>query len=275
MLSTGTMGAVDASNSKYYTLMQPQNATSIHLAEFDLKKRTKSVVPLETTVAMGHFVDGHIVGIDDDGKSIYFGVVNASNGACITKTTIDGNYTFDDASLTVDAANHTAYFTLQLAGGGNTFFLFAFSTMTGQPLRDAIMLHPTPDLQGPVGLKYIEQDTILAFMPPVSGAWQLVLIDALSGTVTPTRAMHAVPAKHAIEDGASWLVTTRLPSSGKEGLVLAAALGAGLGTPLSMISFDVDCVRASAFLRGANANCTLSIKPWPNDRSQPTDLGVY
>jgi len=262
----------------YYTLMQPANASSIHLARFDIKKRTKTIVPMETTVAFGQFVDGRIVGIDDDGVNIYFGIVNPLNGKCVVKTVIEGNYSFSDASLTIDAANHTAYFVLGPKGGGNAFHLFAFSTRTGSPVRETVQLRPTPDAQGPLGFKYIGRDRITAFMPPIDGGWELVVISSLTGEVTTTNAMAAIPGPpmRVFQEGASWLVKMSLPS-GKEGLVLAAGMGLSLGMPLSMISFDVGCVLESntATIETTPRNCTLSIKPWPAGRAQPTDIGVY
>jgi len=269
-VSSATFGAVDQQTGDYYTLMQPVGTSTIHLAKFVFKTREKTIVPLQSTVAMGHFVDGHIIGIDEDEGGIYFAMVDPTTGNCIQKSMLGAGYSMDVSSIDVDISNHTAYFGLGSSTGGNVFTLFAFSTQTGKQLRDPVIMTPTPDTQGPIGFKYIGEGTILAFMPPIGSPWELISIDSKTGRVSPTTGLEGTSPMRTMGTGNSWLLHQSLPHGGR-GPVLHAALSAGLGTPFHMIAIDVVCALTQS------VNCSISNTPWPPPLGVglPGNLGLY
>lgn len=264
-VSTGTMGAVDDKNGLYFTLLQPSNGPSIQLGRFDIAKRSKTILPLENTITNGHFVNGRIIGVDEGDVGVYFAIIDPDTGNTVAKNILGKEYNFDlTPSIAVDPANHTAYCALSHEHGGNIFHLFAVDTSTGKFVRDPITLHPTPDLQGPEGLTYIGNNLILAFMPPVSGGWGMVVIDALTGRVT---SVPVLPEDNRLfVTGAGWLI----PRTHDQHRTISQVFGAMPGSPQTLYSVDIDCA-----MEGGH-NCTTT-SPWPHyvgDRP-PTDLGVY
>jgi hypothetical protein len=286
-VNTGSFGAIDTAKGVYYTLMQPKGTAGIHLARFDIANRQKTIIPLNTTIVNGHFMDGSIMGCDEDESGVYFAMINPATGKPTYKTSFGKDYSFGGGfSLTVDAANHIAYFALSPSHGGNVFHLFALSTKTGAAVRPPLVMTPTPDTQGPAGLTYIGENKIMALMPPVDGSWQIVVIDALTGKVTPTTALKDVPAMHGRGSGATWLLKQPLPGARKSGLVLSVGLFQEMGTSERMLGVDVECAlrsvsmtlsRTSPLEAHVNTNCTISNRPWAvGPGGMPAvDLGLY
>ena len=126
---------------------------------------------------------------------------------------------------------------------------------------------------------------ILALLPPVDGAWELVTIDPSSGSIaTLSAADKGIPSTHVLISGASYVVPAAALGSlhGQDagaataGDVLYIALANELGEPPSMYGIDLDCALKLEGLAGAT-NCTVSTLPWPLQPGQkaPMDLGLY
>jgi hypothetical protein len=336
-VNSGSFGAVDTKKGVYYTLMQPKGASGIHLASFDIAKKQKKIVPMKTTIAFGEFVDGSIIGCDEDESGVYFAIVNPTTGEDIFKRNFGQNYSFGSGAgaVTIDEANHIAYFSMSPRHAPyNVFHLFALNTKTGADVRAPLVMSPTPDTQvglhpsaicflrsilltlshtisflpttrcflshtqGPAGLTYIGDNKIMALMPPVGGAWEVVVIDVLTGKISPTTALKDVPPQHGRGSGASWLLKEPLPPSGsrvlksnkdgvgngqgqgnaKSGLVLSMALFEEMGTAERMIGIDVACALSTVSMSAADAagtNCTVSNKLWSGTGPDLEDIGVY
>ena len=240
LLNSGSFGVV-SEDRKYYTLMQPPNTSSIHLASFDLSTSayTKKIVPLPTTVAEGSIVDGFLCGTDEDESGVYFARIDPATGKSTVKTPLGHNFTYSSGATAVDPETKTMWFMAAHSHGGNNFTLFAFDTDSGA-IKSATHLHPTPDTQGPAGLVWHPRSArLLAFMPPVDGSWQMVAIDPSSGEVSPTTGLEGM-SLHGREAGAEFLVED---SDGKA--VLHAGFFVSMGAPCRMLALDVDCALAA------------------------------
>jgi hypothetical protein len=261
LLSTGEFGAVG--DGKFYTLAQPNNTGSIHLASWDLQAPYKKViVPLPTTLVDGGYSDGMLVGLDEDDAGVYFARIDPATGTCAGKTILDKAFGFDGDLSAIDPATKTLYYAAPPAHGGNNFTLIGFDTSSGT-IKSQVRLHPTPDTQGPAGLVWdAASDKILALMPPVGGAWQLVAIDPQSGAVEQTTGLSGLPPLHGRAGGVEWLV----PVDGKP--VLSVGLFAAMGGPCQLVSIDVQC----ALKKSPLANCTLGSAAWPQDPSKTTEV---
>ena len=272
----------------YYSLKQPLGTSGIHLSSFSQPDKHETVIPLQTTVAAAHFHDGSILGVDEDKDGVYVALIDPLTGKATAKTTL-GKFNFAP-TIALDKENSIAYISPGSDRGtgaddGTVFHLFTFSTLTGKQLRAPVLLHDTPDAQGPSGLTFVSGSTLLAFMPPLGGGWALVAIDAVTGAVSPTAALDNVPAMHVIAPGSSWLMRQPLPGPGASGaagvasgLVLNAAFGAAPGGPMRMLAVDVACA-LSALLAPttSGANCTIGNSPWPAKAGEqaPFDLALY
>jgi hypothetical protein len=287
-VNSGLFGTVDQAKGVYYSLKQPLGTSGIHLSSFSLPDKHETVIPLQTTVAAAHFHDGSILGVDEDKDGVYVALIDPLTGKATAKTTL-GKFNFAP-TIALDKENSIAYISPGSDRGtgaddGTVFHLFTFSTLTGKQLRAPVLLHDTPDAQGPSGLTFVSGSTLLAFMPPLGGGWALVAIDAVTGAVSPTAALDNVPAMHVIAPGSSWLMRQPLPGPGASGaagvasgLVLNAAFGAAPGGPMRMLAVDVACA-LSALLAPttSGANCTIGNSPWPAKAGEqaPFDLALY
>lgn len=297
LLSTGDFGAVGG--GKFFTLAQPNNTGSIHLASWDLQSPfKKSIVPLPTTVVDGGYSDGMLVGLDEDDEGVYFARIDPATGTCSSKTILNKAFGFDGDLSAIDPKTKTLYYAAPPKHGGTNFTLIGFvsnfrpcaavdchrvspggilctlarepdtalnllqDTSTGK-IKSQVTLHPTPDSQGPAGLVWDAASAkILALMPPVGGSWQLVAINPQSGLVEQTTGLSAVSPMHGRAGGVKWLV----PIKGKA--VLSVGLFAGMGDSCQLISIDVQC----ALKKSPLANCTLGSSRWPKDPSKTTEV---
>lgn len=260
-LSTGEFGAVG--DGKYYTLAQPNNTNSIHLASWDLTPPfKKTIVPLPTTVVDGGYADGMLVGLDESEQGVYFARVDPTTGACASKTMLDPAFGFDGDLSAIDPATKTLYYAAPPKHGGNNFTLIGFDTSSGA-IKSQVNIHPTPDLQGPAGLVWDAASAkILAFMPPLDGSWQLVAIDPQSGLVQQTTGLSGLPPLHGRAAGVEWLA----PVNGTS--VLSAGLFTSMGASCQLVSIDVQCALKNSPL----ANCTLGVSSWPADPTKTTEV---
>ena len=55
---------------------------------FDIAKRSKSILPLENTITNGHFVDGHIIGVDEGDAGVYFAIIDPDTGKTVAKNVL-------------------------------------------------------------------------------------------------------------------------------------------------------------------------------------------
>ena len=212
--------------------------------------------------------------------------------------TCAGNYSMGGGDVaTYDAQSNTLYAAMAPAHGGNTFKLFGFDCKTGALIGDPVVMSPTPDTQGPSGLMAYRPNggkgklRIFALMPPVGGAWELVIIDPASGSITSLSAADkGIPSSHLLISGASYILPkgahmaalavgtragknnstdARLSAGSAPGDVLYTALASEPGLPPSMYGIDLECALGNT----PAANCTVSTLPWPG--KSPEDLGLY
>lgn len=179
--------------------------------------------------------------------------------------------------VAIDSANSRTYAVLSPAHGGNTFTLFTFDPSCNRIAEQ--VLWPTPDLQGPSGLTFFrhrtapasDPGTLLAFLPPIDGPWELVAIDPRSGAVAATNAARGLPALHLFDSGAIFLA----PRPAGNGSVLHVALASGPGMPSRIFGIDVICALSPSV--HPPPNCTLSNRVWPprGHKVAPIDLALY
>eukprot|EP00747_Dinoflagellata_sp_TGD_P003637 gnl/TRDRNA2_/TRDRNA2_109398_c0_seq1.p1 gnl/TRDRNA2_/TRDRNA2_109398_c0~~gnl/TRDRNA2_/TRDRNA2_109398_c0_seq1.p1 ORF type:complete len:275 (+),score=42.39 gnl/TRDRNA2_/TRDRNA2_109398_c0_seq1:63-887(+) len=263
MMSTSQFGLVDSKQGIYYTLMQPNISSGIGLARFDVAARAKTWVPLAYTVVIGSFIDGHIVGMDEDGKGPYFVSIDPSTGKNATPKLPLGKYT----TMACGTADDSGTFWAVLNEGGASFQLVAIDISTARLKHAPVKLQPTPDRQGPVGLTFVGDSSPLLALMPVSkgGPWALVSIDQKTGAVRPTHSLDGLMPMRAYGSGDTFL------EHGSHGPVLRAVLAESLGAPGHMLAIDVACALADGM-----ANCTLADQPWPPQNSvAPVSLAMY
>ena len=280
-VNTATFSAVDRLRSRYYTLLQPVGMSGIHLGRFALDPPTMlATLPLPTTIAFGHCGDdGALYGVDImNSTGPYFARIDPDTATVTCQTWIGKNFTMDVSGVVaMDGVNSRTYAVMSPARGGNAFTLFTFDASCNRIAEQ--VLWPTPDLQGPSGLTFYrprgspatDAGTLLAFLPPIGGAWELVAIDPRSGSVTATNAARGLPALHLFDSGAIFLA----PRPSGNGSVLHVALASEPGLPSRIFGIDVACALEPSV--GPPPNCTLSNRAWPRPphRVAPVNLALY